>query len=178
MIPRLSTRLALVALVTLAFIGVAAPAAPQAPEAPAAVPQPSPTAILLAKEILELKGADKMFDPLVRGVVEKVKDQYMQTDFMWAKDFNEVAAQMEKEYEPRVNELVDISARIYASHFTEPELKSILEFYQSPLGQKVIAEEPKTVDESLAQAGEWGDNLAQEALGKMRAEMKKRGHDI
>jgi uncharacterized protein len=175
MIARLCTRHALVALVALALVGVAAPAAPQSP---AGGPQPSPAAILLAKQIVQLKGISKMFDPLVRGVVEKVKDQYMQTDFMWAKDFNEVAAQMEKEYAPRVNELVDMSARIYASHFTEAELKDILTFYQTPVGQKMIAEEPKTIDESLAQAGEWGDNLAQEALGRMRVEMKKRGHDI
>jgi len=175
MIARLSTRCALVAIVALGFIGVAAPAAPQAP---ATGPQPSPAAILLAKQIEQLKGADKMFQPLVRGVVEKVRNQYMQTNFMWAKDLNEVAAQMEREYAPRVGELVDLSARIYASHFTEAELKDILAFYQSPLGQKMIVEEPKAVDESLAQAGQWGDNLAQEALGEMRAQMKKRGHDI
>ena len=59
----------------------------------------------------------------MRGVIEKVKNQFMQTNFMWAKDLNEVAANLEKEYAPRVNELVDASARIYASHFTEAEIE-------------------------------------------------------
>ncbi len=27
-----------------------------------------------------------MFEPIVRGVVEKAKDMFMQTNFMWAKD--------------------------------------------------------------------------------------------
>jgi hypothetical protein len=111
-------------------------------------------------------------------VVTKTKDAILQSNFMWAKDVNEIAANIAKESEPRVNELVDASARYYASHFTEAELKSILAFYQSPLGQKMLVEEPKSVDESMAYAGEWGDNLSAEVLNKIRIEMKKRGHDI
>jgi hypothetical protein len=53
-----------------------------------------------------------------------------------------------------------------------------LTFYQSPLGQKVIAEEPKAADESMNLAGEWADKFSEEVINKMRAEMKKRGHDM
>jgi hypothetical protein len=42
----------------------------------------------------------------------------------------------------------------------------------------MIVEEPKALDESLAGAGQWGDTLAAEVIGKMRIEMKKRGHDL
>jgi uncharacterized protein len=177
MIARLFTRQALAALIALALISIAAPVAAQ-PPAPVPTRHPSPAAILLAKQIVEIKGVKAMFDPLVRGVVDKVRDMFLQTNFMWAKDLNEVAAIMQKEYAPRANELVDAAARIYASHFTEAELKNILSFYQSPLGQKMIAEEPKALDESMAHAGQWGDNLSEEVMAKMRAEMKKRGHDL
>jgi uncharacterized protein len=163
----------LAALLALAVIGMAKPVLAQAPSQ-----APSPAAILIAKQIVEIKGVRKLFQPLIRGVVEKVKDQFMQTDFMWAKDLNEVAAQLETEYAPRVDELVDASAKIYASHFTEPELKQILAFYQTPLGRKVVAEEPKALDESVANAGNWGDNLSEEVIAKMRDEMRKRGHDL
>ena len=54
----------------------------------------------------------------------------------------------------------------------------MLAFYQSPLGKKVLAEEPKALDESMAYAGTWADNLSEEVMAKMRAEMKKRGHDM
>jgi uncharacterized protein len=163
----------LVALIGLLLIGLAGPVAAQSP-----AQGPSPAAILLAKQIVEIKGARQLFTPLVRGVVEKVKDQFMQTNFMWAKDLNEVAANLEQQYAPRVDELIDMSARIYASHFTESELKQLLAFYQSPVGQKAIVEEPKALDESVASGGQWGDNLADEVVVKMRDEMKKRGHDL
>src|SRR5580658_2694887 len=175
MIARLSTRHMLAAFVTLLLIAIAKPAFAQAP---AQRPAPTPAAILIAKQILEIKGVGAMFQPLVRGVIEKAKNQFMQTNFMYAKDLNEIAAKLERDYAPKVNEVVDASARIYASHFTEAELKELLTFYQSPVGRKAIVEEAKALDESLAYAGEFGDNFSGEVIARMREEMKKRGHDI
>lgn len=177
MTARLSTTsCALAALLALFIIGLACPASAQAP-APSA-PPPSPAAILLAKQIVEIKGVQNVFAPLVRGVVQKTKDMFMQTNFMWQKDLNEVAAIEEKKYAPRVSELVDATARMYAQHFTEQELRQLLAFYQSPIGKKALAQEPKVLDEAMAYAGNWGDNLSQEVIASMRADMKKRGHDM
>lgn len=169
---RVALRHVFAALVALAVIGASKPVLAQTAAAP------SPAAILIAKQIIEIKGVKKLFDPLVRGVVEKVKNQFMQTNFMWAKDLNEVANNLAKQFEPRTSELVDESARIYASHFTEAELKQILAFYQTPTGRKMVTEEPRALDQSMANAGDFGDKLSEEVIAKFRDEMKKRGHDI
>ncbi len=173
MIARLSMRHVTVALIALFMIAVVRPAPAQTP-----VPPPSPASLLLAKQIVEIKGVKNVFVPLVRGVVEKTKNMFMQTNFMWQKDLDEVAAIEEKKYAPRVDELVDATARMYATHFTEQELKQLLAFYQSPVGKKALVEEPRVLDESMAYAGTWGDNLSQEVIGDMRDQMKKRGHDM
>jgi uncharacterized protein len=173
MFARLYTHYFMAALIALAIIGAARPAAAQG-----AGSGPSPNSILLAKQILNLKGINQVFQPLVRGVVVKVRDAFMQTNFMWGKDLNEVAADLQKKYDARTSDLVDAAAKIYASHFTEQELKDILTFYQSPLGQKVIREEPKAADESMTNASKWADNLSLEVIDSLRAEMKKRGHDL
>ena len=169
MIARRCMRYALLGLIALGITGIARPAA---------AANPSPASILIAKQIVELKGVTAMYAPLVRGVVEKVKNQFMQTNFMWGKDLNEIAANLEKDYAPRVSQLVDAAARIYAEHFSEAELKELLVFYQSPTGRKMVVEEPKILDDSMNHAGQWGDTLSEEVIVKMRAEMKKRGHDI
>jgi uncharacterized protein len=172
-----ASRYAMAALIALALAGAAGRALAQG-AAPNAAHQPSQAAVLMAKQILEIKHADSIFEPLVRGVVIKTRDFFMQTNFMWGKDLNEVADNLMKQYSARSGEILNDAARIYASHFTEPELKQLLTFYQSPLGQKVISEEPKAADESMALAGSWADKLSEEVIGKMRAEMKKRGHDM
>jgi uncharacterized protein len=176
MIARLYTRHVMAALIALFVIGIVQPALAQTPAAPG--PQPSAGALLLAKQIVEIKGVQSIFAPLVRGVVEKTKNMFMQTNFMWANDLNQVAAIEEQKLAPRVSELVDATARMYAQHFTEAELKQLLAFYQSPVGKKALVEEPKVLDEAMAYAGAWGDNLSQEVIGDMRDQMKKRGHDM
>jgi len=178
MIARFSMRQAAAVLIALAAIGIARPAAAQAPPQPTLTHQPSPASMLLAKQIVEIKDVKDVFQPLVRGVVLKSKQMFMQTNFMWQKDLDEVAVIVQKQYDPRLSELVDAAARIYASHFTEQELKDLLAFYQSPLGKKAIAEEPKALDESMNYAGTWADNLSLQVIDSMRAEMKKRGHEM
>ena len=172
-----AARCAMAALIALALAGAAERAAAQG-AAPNAPHPPLQAAVLLAKQILEIKHADSIFAPLVRGVVIKTRDFFMQTNFMWGKDLNEVADNLIKQYSSRAGEVLNDAARVYASHFTEPELRQLLTFYQSPLGQKVISEEPKAADESMALAGSWADKLSEEVISKMRAEMKKRGHDM
>ncbi len=175
MIVGLSLRRAMAAMIALIALGLVAPARAQDVPPP---PQVSPAQLLLAKQIVQIKGVNAMLAPLIRGVVQKTKDSVLQTNIMWAKDLNEIALNIEKEYQPRSVELVDASARYYASHFTEAELKQLLTFYQSPVGQKMIVEEPKALDETMAFAGSWGDDLSVDVMNKLRAEMKKRGHDM
>jgi hypothetical protein len=140
--------------------------------------QPSRNSIALAKEIMEIKGAKKLFDPLTRGVVEQVKRMILQTNLALQKDVNDVSALLQREFEPRIAQMMDEVVRIYATKFTEQELKELLAFYKSPIGRKSIVEEPRALDESMAFGSTWADKLAEEVLTRFRAEMKKRGHDI
>jgi len=175
MIARLLRHVMMAALVALAAIGFAGTAKSQGVAQP---PQVSPAQFALAKQIVEIKGVKAMFAPLVHGVIKKTTDLVLQTNIMWGKDINEISAQIEKDYAPRGQEIVDATARFYAGHFTEVELKQILAFYQSPVGQKMLVDEPRALDESMAYAGSWGDDLSVQVMSKLRAEMKKRGHDM
>jgi uncharacterized protein len=191
MIAHLSTRLAgprragtpfvVAALLALAVAGTACPAAAQTGAAPATgptIPQVSPGALLLAKQIVQVKHVEDVFKPIVAGVVQKTRDVFLQTNFMYRKDIDEVAFSVSKQFAPRISDIVDASAHYYASHFTEQELRDLLAFYQSPLGQKALAEEPKVLDQSMVFAGPWADNLSEEIMQVMRVELKKRGHDM
>ena len=59
--------------------------------------QPSAASIALAKELLEVKGATTMFDPVVPGVIETAKNTFLTTNPGLSKDLNEVSAQLRKE---------------------------------------------------------------------------------
>ena len=156
------------------------PAAPAQPKPSAAPAQPklSPASLLLAKELIDLKGAASAYDPLITGVIEYHKNFFMQNNPNLAGDLNEVAQKLAADLAPRKVEMQQELTRIYASHFTEQELKDALAFYRTPLGQKLISEEPKAMEESMKVADDWSRKFAVEVDAKFRAEMQKRGKNL
>ena len=140
--------------------------------------KPSPAAIAAAKELLILKGGDLPFNPVVYNVIEKVKNVFLPTNPNLGKELNEVAAQLKKEYEPKRAELINDVARMYAERFSEQEIKTLITFYKSPLGRKMVTDEPKIIDQSLNHVENWGNELSDEVLSRFREEMKKKGHDL
>jgi hypothetical protein len=140
--------------------------------------QPSAAAIATAKELVAATKATTVFNPLIAGVVEQAKLLFLQQNPALAKDLNEIAEKMRTDLEPRFSELSDEMAKLYATHFTEAELKAILAFYQSPVGKKVLVEQPTVVDLSMRYAQDWANKLSDQVIAQMRVELKKRGHNL
>ena len=161
------------ALIALALIAIAGPAL-----AEQQAPEPSASAVAMAREIIDLKGSTALFSPMVAGVIERVRALHLQTNPSLRKDLDEVSATLRKQFEPRTADLVGQFSKFYASAFTEPELKQILAFYRTPTGKKVIAVEPGLLQDAVAGLKDWQEDFGEEVLGRFRVEMKKRGHDL
>jgi uncharacterized protein len=140
--------------------------------------QPSAAALLTAKELMNVTGSALLFSSHIDGVVEQVKFLYLQQDPSLSKDLNEIANKLRTDLTPRLEELSNEMARRYTAHFTEQELKDLLAFYKTPLGKKMLTEQPQVVNESLQFAEGWKSKLADEVIGKMRDELKKKGHKL
>lgn len=140
--------------------------------------QPSAAAISTAKDIINTTGANTLFTPLIAGVVEQAKILLLQQNPNLSKVLTEVADKMRADLAPRFDEIGNQLANLYATSFTEQELKDLLAFYKSPLGKKLLIEQPKIADASLKFAQNWANALSDEVIAKMRAELKKRGHPL
>jgi len=140
--------------------------------------QTSAAALQAAKEIVTVTGATALFNPLIPGVVGQAKNLFLQQNPGLSKDLNEIANKMRDDLAPRFSELTDEVAKLYASHFSEAELKQLLAFYKSPIGVKLIAEQPKVGEESLKFAQDWANKLSDQVIANMRDELKKRGHAL
>jgi hypothetical protein len=134
--------------------------------------------MLLAKELIDLKGAAATYDPLVNGVIQYHRNFFMQNNPNLARALDEVAQKLAGDLAPRRAEMQQELTRIYASHFTEQELKDALAFFKTPLGKKLISEEPKALEASMKAADDWSRRFAVEVDAKFRAEMQKRGHNL
>ena len=140
--------------------------------------QPTAEAVDTARQIIALKGGENIFNTLIPGVIEQGRYMFEQQNPNLGNPLRDVATKLRNELTPRQAELNSEVAKVYASRFTEKEIKDLLAFYQSPLGRKLIAEEPRALDQSMTYAQDWARKLSDEVVAKMRAEMKKLGHDI
>ncbi|QQN66783.1 DUF2059 domain-containing protein [Bradyrhizobium diazoefficiens] len=158
-------------------LGLALSAAPALAQK-ATAPKASPAAIAAAKEILQIKNAAAMYAGAVPGMVEKTKVALMQQNLNYQKDLNEVAPIVAQQLNGRQNEIGDGMAQIYASEFTEQELKDLVTFYKSPLGKKLIEAEPRAIGQSMAFMNSWAQTFSETVMAAFRAEMRKRGKEI
>lgn len=154
----------------LVFAGVPAKAQTQA--------QPSPAAIAAAKEILAMKHASAMYANAVPNLVERTKETLIASNLNYQKDLNEVAPIVAKNLAGREREIGDGMAKAFATEFTEQELKELVTFYKSPLGQKLLTAEPKAIQDSMAFMNQWAQKFAEVVNGEFRSEMRKRGKQI
>src|SRR5712672_2584423 len=163
----------------LALVG--APAMAQQPKQAAPAPplkQASPAALAAAKEILAMKNASAMYANAVPRIVEQTKNALTQQNLNYQKDLNEVAIVVAKNLAGREKEIGEGMAQVYANEFSEQELKDLVTFYKSPLGQKLLSTEPRAIQFSMSYMNQWALAFASTVNTEFRAEMKKRGKDI
>jgi hypothetical protein len=169
-LPAAALAMALVLIVAPAIAQQGPPAAPGKPG--------SPAALAAAKEILTMKNASAMYANAVPGLVERTKTTLLQSNLNLQKDLNEVAIIVAKNLAGREKEIADGMAQIYTTEFTEQELKDLVTFYKTPLGQKLLANEPRAIQGSMGYMQAWAQSFSEVINGQFRAEMRKRGKDI
>lgn len=164
-------KLAAVAAIALAIVS-------HAPTAQAQTANPSAAAIASAKEILTLKQATGIYTGAVSNVIQNMKNTLLQSNLNYQRDLNEVATQIAGDMKARETQISNEIAKIYAQNFTDAELRELLAFYKSPIGQKSLTMEPKAVSDTMAYMDQWAVKFSEEVNGRFRAEMRKRGKEI
>lgn len=127
-----------------------------------------------AERFLQLARADKLAVPV-----------YAQVQQMFAQRFAESAAPQSKQallesYQAKANVALDKAVgwdkikpdmvKLYTDNFNEQELKDLISFYQSPLGQKVLQKMPALTEQS-ARLTQSKLETAVPAVNKLLADM-------
>lgn len=146
-----------------------------APQNAAAAPgQATPASIDPVKEadirsLLELVGVrDAVQDAVAKGseqfrenLIASVPDNERGQQFV-----NAFVADYQKKF--NADDVIGQLVTIYDRHFTEDDVKTLLQFYGSPLGQKYAAEMPKISAEVQAANRAAGTRVAKDVLQDLR----------
>jgi hypothetical protein len=127
------------------------------------------------RSLMELAGARDLVQDGENSAIEQAREKLLATvpnNDKGQAFVNAFAASYQKKFD--VDQVLDQLVVIYDKHYTEDEIKSLLQFYGSPLGQKVAAEMPKIGRETQAAVRASSGKAAKESL----AEMKKENPEI
>jgi hypothetical protein len=127
------------------------------------------------RSLMELVGARDLVQDGANTAIEQSREKLLATvpnNEQGQAFVNAFAASYEKKFD--VDQVTDQLVAVYDKHYTDDEIKGLLQFYGSPLGQKVAAEMPKINREIQAAVRVAGSKAAREAL----AEMKKQNPEI
>jgi uncharacterized protein len=147
------------------------PAISRAEDAPASKPDPGDqkaAAIDPQKEkdirtLLDLSGAAK----LGMQVIDQMITQMRQIHPDVPPDFWDAFKK-----EANAEDFTNLVVPIYAKHFSDDEVKELIKFYKSPIGQKLVREQPQMMRESMIVGQQWGFQLGQ----KIARRLKEKGY--
>lgn len=77
---------------------------------------------------------------------------------------------MREEFDAAIPELLEKTAQIYASNFTEDELQDVIDFHESSTGKKFQKLTPQIIQESLKHGQAWGQAVETRAIKRLRAD--------
>lgn len=66
-----------------------------------------------------------------------------------------------------IDGLVDLTIPIYDKYFSHDDIKQMIQFYESPIGKKLLDVTPEITQESYYIGQEWGQKLALDALKEL-----------
>lgn len=79
------------------------------------------------------------------------------------------------EHLPVVTEMM---IQLYDKYYTDDDVKAMIAFYSTPLGQKVIKTMPMLSQEGMQVGITWGQSLGPEIESRVKARFKKKGYEL
>lgn len=116
-------------------------------------PQPSPTTKEQdIRKLLEVSGRIQLEQQVMTTMMKQFRQGFpkVSQDF-WSRF----------EAQADLKELNDRIIPVYDKHFTQEEIRQLIAFYSTPIGRKMVHEQPAVAQESMEVGQQWGEELAE-----------------
>jgi hypothetical protein len=138
----------------------------------------SPEHLAAARSYIDMTDNASVYEITLIEIGLNVMRIIIQQDPALADPVQEAIQTAFDEYEARKGELYNQFARIYAMRFTQEELEGILEFYNSELGRKLLANNATINQDMQTVLGVWEQNTQREFLSRVRAILREGGYSV
>lgn len=137
----------------------------------------SPEHLALARKYIDLTDQGAVYEATVVSAGVRTYETLLPTNPEIAKPLSTAIGKIIKTYRDRKGELFDQFARNYALVFSVEELQQIVDFYASPIGQKLTKANIEINETNKKVLQIYEINLGKEFFAAVRAELKAQGID-
>ena len=111
------------------------------------------------KKLLDLTGSGKMGAQVAQAMIASFQQSYSDVpDEYWESVKNEIHAE----------DIVKLVIPIYDKYYSEEDVQQLIDFYESPIGKKVISATPLIMQESMKAGQEWGKSIGEKVVEKLK----------
>lgn len=132
-----------------------------------------PEELKLARRLVDATDVTRPFDTILPEVADKAKTTLIRSNPQMQLGIIEVVDRVALEMVEQRSELEDIVAKIWASAFTMQELQTLLDFYQTPAGEKYAEVFPEILRAQIGAAEWWGQRLSQALFARVQQELQR-----
>ncbi len=154
--------------------GQAAPPAPASQQAAAQTPPPAkvdPAKEADIRNLLEVSGSTKVGEDMVANSVEQLRAS-LQKSLPEGPQSQKIVDSFLRRYKEKFTskQLTALIVPIYDKYLPDEDIKALIEFYQSPLGQRAVKVLPQIARESQAAGAEFGQRVVQQVVKEVQDE--------
>jgi uncharacterized protein len=123
-----------------------------------------------AADNAEAKRADvrKLLEVSGTGAMGKQAADQMITQFRTS--MPNVPAEFWNEFQKEIDpaKLTEMCIPPYEKHLTHEDVKALIKFYESPVGQKLVKVQPQIMQECMVIGQQWGQEIGQKVVAKLQ----------
>ena len=123
------------------------------------------------RQLLDLTKVSAMVTQLMGGMEQGIKP--LMTSALPAGEYREKLVDLFfVKFHSKIesSNFVDLVVPVYAKYYTREEIESLIQFYKTPLGQKMVATMPKLTADLQAEGRKWGQQLGSDSMSEVLLE--------
>jgi hypothetical protein len=125
----------------------------------------------LADQLVQLTGTARLFDSLLPNIADEAKNSFIRSNPQMQLGIIAVVDKVAVEMVARRPELDAYLARVWASGFSDDEMRELIAFYSTDIGKKYAKLQPQILAVQTAAAEEWAKSVAADLDARVREEL-------
>ena len=122
-------------------------------------------------ELIEITDATQLMDQMSTLMMTQMLDVIRAANPEFPEEMLlEFQARMTTVFRESEPEFIDLMVELYARHFTDQEVRDLIDFYQTPTGRKTIAVMPTLMQESMEVGAAWGRKVGERVAKEVLSE--------